>query len=300
MTPYRTRLPLTALRAFDAAARHLSFKAAAEELGVTPASISNQIRQLERDWSCRLFVRLTRRVELTPDGLALAQVVGPSLDGLQAGLAGLPFVARSGGALPQRQITLAVGPLFGTRWLTPRLGHWYTQHPHTALVLRHGEPITRAQQLSSVGAIDWGMGDWPELDALRLFDCWFAPVASPALLAARGGLATPADLARYPLLHQLDRQDWTHWLTHAGVPNLRPLHDTVMADANMAMQAAIDGQGVALGVFPLVQADVDAGRLVCPFALRVASPATYYLLTSPAARGEAQVQMLRSWMTSNI
>lgn len=296
-SPGVQRLPLTALRAFEAAARCLSFKEAAVELGVTPASVSNQIRQLETQWACLLFVRKTRRIELTAQGSALFAVVARAFEELHQGIDALGLRGVAAGA---RQITLAVGPLFGTRWLTPRLGHWYARHPQIALALRQGEPIHQAAQLTTTAAVAWGDGQWPGLRAQRLLDCRFAPVLSPALLQRMGGLGGPADLARYPALHQQSRSDWSAWLAQAGVGALRFAFDTVMADANMATQAAIDGQGVALGVFPLVQADVDAGRLVCPFGPHWRSPDSYYLLTRPEDQARADVQALCAWMESQL
>lgn len=294
-TPSASRLPLTALRAFAAAARCLSFKDAADELGVTPASVSNQIRQLERNWGCLLFVRKTRQVELTAQGHALNDVVSRAFADLHQGIDGLGFPGFSTGAL---QVSLAVGPLFGSRWLAPRLGNWYAQHPHIALTLHQGEPIHQAHQLQTHAAIAWGDGNWPGLQAQRLVECWFAPVLSPGLLGRHPELVQPTDLARYPILHQQTRTDWSAWMAQAGVRGLSLTHETVMADANMAIQAAIDGQGVALGVFPLVQADVDAGRLVCPFNERLHTQDSYYLLTRPEHQQRESVRALTSWMVS--
>ncbi|MEY3124196.1 MAG: transcriptional regulator GcvA, partial [Pseudomonadota bacterium] len=180
------RLPLTALRAFEAAARSLSFKVAAAELGVTPASVSNQIRQLEKSWACLLFVRKTRQLELTAQGHALFTVVAQAFSGLSQGIEALDFTGYSAGV---KQVTLAVGPLFGARWLAPRLGHWYAQHPQYVLALHQAEPIRHAHQLQTTAAIAWGDGHWPGLHAQRLLDCWFAPVLSPALLEKHAGLA---------------------------------------------------------------------------------------------------------------
>jgi len=199
-----------------------------------------------------------------------------------------------------RPISLAVWRLFGPRWLTPRRAHSSAQYPQFALALHQGEPIHHAQQLTTTAAIGWGDGHWPGLQAQRLLDCRFAPVLSPALLDRYGGVTGVHDLARYPVLHQQSRSDWNHWLTHAGTPTLRFAFETVMADANMATQAAIDGQGVALGVFPLVQADVDAGRLLCPLDNYWHTPESYYLLTRPEDQQRSDVQALSRWMASQL
>lgn len=291
------RLPLTALRAFEAAARSLSFKVAAAELGVTPASVSNQIRQLEKSWACLLFVRKTRQLELTAQGHALFTVVAQAFSGLSQGIEALDFTGYSAGV---KQITLAVGPLFGARWLAPRLGHWYTQHPQYVLALHQAEPIRHAHQLQTTAAIAWGDGHWPGLHAQRLLDCWFAPVLSPALLEKHAGLAAAVDLARYPVVHQQTRTDWSAWMAQAEAGTVQFLRETVMADANMAIQAAIDGQGVALGVFPLVQGDIDAGRLVCPLDQSLRTADSYYLLTRPEDQHRREVQAMATWMAAQF
>ncbi|MEY3446129.1 MAG: hypothetical protein RIR45_884 [Pseudomonadota bacterium] len=291
------RLPLTALRAFEAAARSLSFKVAAAELGVTPASVSNQIRQLEKSWACLLFVRKTRQLELTAQGHALFTVVAQAFSGLSQGIEALDFTGYSAGV---KQVTLAVGPLFGARWLAPRLGHWYAQHPQYVLALHQAEPIRHAHQLQTTAAIAWGDGHWPGLHAQRLLDCWFAPVLSPALLEKHAGLAAAADLARYPVVHQQTRTDWSAWMAQAEAGTVQFLRETVMADANMAIQAAIDGQGVALGVFPLVQGDIDAGRLVCPLDQPLRTADSYYLLTRPEDQHRREVQAMATWMAAQF
>ena len=295
--PKPKHLPLTALRAFEAAGRCLSFKDAAAELGVTPASVSNQVRQLEKNWGCLLFIRKARQVELTAQGHSLYAVVARAFAGLQLGIDALGFTGIPAAA---RQITLAVGPLFGTRCLAPRLGRWYAEHPQITLALCQGEPIHHAQQLQTTAAIAWGDGHWPGLQAQRLLDCWLAPVLSPLLLHQHAGLALASDLARYPVLHQQTRSDWAAWMAQAGAAGVRFAQETVMADANMATQAAIDGQGVALGVFPLVQGDVDAGRLVCPLGQGLQSGDSYYLLTRPEDQRRTEVQALAAWMAAQF
>ena len=286
------RLPLTALRSFEAAARLLSFKAAAEELRVTPASVSNQIRQLERDWNCPLFVRKTRQVELTDAGRALAQSCQRAFGDLQAQIAAI--------APPQRKrVSLAVGPLFGSRFLIPRLASFRAAHPDIELALHQGQHITQAQQLDTDVAIDWGQGEpseWPGLDAQRLLDVAYVPVLSPALLRQSGPLATVADLARLPIVHQQNKDDWHAWFALNGHPKPNLAQETVMADSNMAMQAAVDGHGVALGALAMVQGDLDAGRLVSPFPIPLRPAQAYFLISRCGARKAPAVRALCDWL----
>ncbi len=283
------RLPLTALRSFEAAARLLSFKAAAEELRVTPTSVSNQIRQLELDWGCLLFVRKTRKVFLTDAGRSLARVMSRAFDDIRAEVE--THISSN-----RKTVTLAVGPIFGARWLIPRLSKFYRLNPNIELVLHHSPRITDVEQLVATVAVDWGTGDWQGLNAHRLLDVIYRPVLSPSLLAECGGLASPADLARYPIIHQWDREEWNAWLKLVGQPDLRCARETVTRDSNLALQAAMDGQGVVMGTFPFVLGEVASGRLVCPFETELHPARGYYLLNRPGARSVPAVNAVCAWI----
>ncbi len=289
MPPSRTHLPLTALRSFEAAARLLSFKGAAEELRVTPTSVSNQIRQLERNWNCLLFVRKTRKVLLTDAGRSLARVVGRAFDDIRAEVDNHITTNR-------KTVTLAVGPIFGSRWLIPRLSNFYRMHPKIELVLHQGPRITNAEQLVTMIAVDWGTGDWAGLEARRLFAIRYSPVASPTLLRERGGIRVAQDLANFPIIHQWDREEWNAWLRHAGAPDLTFVHETIMRDANHALQAALEGQGVILGTFPFVEPEIAAGRLARPLTLELHPPRAYHLLTRPGGRALREVGAVCDWI----
>lgn len=289
MSQTRARLPLTALRSFEAAARLLSFKGAAEELRVTPTSVSNQIRQLERDWGCQLFVRKTRKVLLTDAGRSLARVVSRAFDDIRSEVDNHITTNR-------KTVTVAVGPIFGSRWLIPRLSRFYRLHPQIELVLHQGPRITNAEQLMTMIAVDWGTGDWAGLEAHRLFSVRYAPVLSPTLLRERGGLRKPEDLAKFPVIHQWDREEWNAWVRQAGLSELKFVQETIMRDSNHALQAAIDGQGVILGTFPLVLSDVEAKRLVRPLNIELHPARAYHLLTRPGGRALNEVNAVCRWI----
>ena len=289
MKSSQQRLPLTALRSFEAAARLLSFKAAAEELRVTPTSVSNQIRQLELDWGCLLFVRKTRKVFLTDAGRSLARVMSRAFDDIRAEVE--THISSN-----RKTVTLAVGPIFGARWLIPRLSKFYRLNPNIELVLHHSPRITDVEQLVATVAVDWGIGDWQGLNAHRLLDVIYRPVLSPSLLAECGGLASPADLARYPIIHQWDREEWNAWLKLVGQPDLRFARETVTRDSNLALQAAMEGQGVVMGTFPFVLGEVASGRLVCPFETELHPARGYYLLNRPGARSVPAVNAVCAWI----
>ena len=288
MLPHR-RLPLTALRTFESAARLLSFKAAAEELHVTPQSVSTQIRQLEADWGCLLFVRQTRKIALTDAGRSLARVMGRALNDIRTEV---ETYLSSG----RKTVTLAVGPIFGLRWLLPRLSKFYRLHPHIEVVLHHSPRITSAEQMETMVMIDWGTGDWSGLDATRLFEVTFVPTLSPALLKQNRGMKQPSDLSRYPVIHKWDREEWTSWLKLVGLGDLKFAQEVTMRDSNIVMQAALDGQSVIMGPFPLIRSEVESGRLVCPFDVAYHPMRAYHLLTRPGAREAPAVNTVCEWI----
>ena len=289
MAGSRIRLPLTALRTFEAAARRLSFKDAAEELHVSATTVSNQIRHLEREWGCLLFVRKTRQVVLTDAGRSLARVISRAFEDIRTEVEAHVSTLR-------KTVTLAVGPIFGTRWLIPRLSKFYRLHPKIELVLLHSPRITSVEHLNASIAVDWGMGDWKGLEARQIMKAHYEPVISPALLAEHGPLNSPADLVRFPVIHQNDRSEWHNWLRLAGAPDLRFPHETTILDTNVVTQAAIDGSGVALGTFPFIRSDLEAGRLICPFDIKLHPARSYYLLNRPGARNTAEVRAVCEWI----
>ena len=285
----RQRLPLTALRSFEAAARLLSFKSAAEELRVTPTSVSNQIRQLEAEWGCLLFIRKTRKMELTDAGRSLSMVMSRAFDDIYAEVE--THISSN-----RKSVQLAVGPIFGSRWLVPRLSKFYGLHPMIELVLHHGTRITSAEQMVTTIAVDWGSGDWPGLDAARLFEIDYAPVLSPALLSKYGDLKHPTDLARYPIIHQWDRQEWTAWYKLVDTDYPKFAQETVMRDSNTVVQAALDGQGVVMGLFPFVDNEVQSGRLIRPFDMVLHPRRAYHLLTRPGAKSSPEIRAVCEWI----
>ena len=289
MASIRRRLPLTALRTFEAAARLQSFKDAAEELGVSATTVSNQIRMLERDWRCLLFVRKTRQVVLTETGQALGQVIALSFDAIAREIDYHITTTR-------HSASMAVGAIFGARWLTPRLDKFRRDLPRISLSLRRGRRITSPTDMPATIVVDWGTGEWHGLEAEPLLAIRYAPVISPALAASVGGVSCPADLAKVPVLHQHDRAEWNAWLALAGAEAVRFADETIIEDSNIVMQAVIGGQGVALGSFPFVQDEIDAGRLIKPFMDELSPVRCYYVLTRPGARRQPVVKSVCDWL----
>lgn len=289
MTQTRRLPPLSALRAFEAAARHLSFKAAAEELAVTPTAISHQLRLLEDHLGQRLFDRQIRKVTLTPAGDALYPVLRDGFDSFAVAIARL----RAG---PQRRrLTLSATPAFVAKWLLPRLGDWQARHPGIDLHLHASEAPVDLAGSSADAAIRYGRGNWPELQSEQLLPSLFAPVASPRLK-----LRKPADLQTQTLLHfdwrqrRRDTPTWKRWSEQAGIA-LDISGGLRFSDESHAIQAAIAGQGVALLGLPLVAAELASGALVQPFG-PVLHGDSYHLVTTRERAQQPQIVALRNWL----
>lgn len=282
------KLPLTALRTFEVAARRLSFKDAADELCVSATTVSNQIRELERDWRCKLFIRKTRAVVLTDEGRSLSRVLTKAFDDIRAEV-------EMRGQRTRKTVTLAVGPIFGTRWLVPRLARFRRDLPNIDLILQDSPRITDAVMMSTHLAVDWGEGHWSGLDSMHLLDITYAPVLSKTLLTKRGGLDRVQDLARYPIIHQRDRSEWAAWLDQAGCPDIELTEDIIITDANTVMHAALEGQGVSLGIFPFVQSELNTGKLVKPFDIELKPARSFFLLARPGGARTSEVASVISW-----
>jgi LysR family glycine cleavage system transcriptional activator len=287
-----TRLPpLNALRAFEAAARHLSFTKAAAELLVTQAAISHQIKALEDHLGCRLFRRIGRTLLLTDEGQALLPHVHGAFEELAAGLRRLEH-CRAAGVL-----TLSVMPSLAATWLVPRLRDFRARHPEIELHLSATDLLVDFERDPIDAAIRYGLGSWPGVRAERLFAAPLIPVCSPALLTGPPPLQIPADLAAHTLLHAVNSLDeWRMWLLGAGASTIEPERGLRFATSALALQAAVAGMGVAIGRPPLIAEDLAAGRLVAPFAFELPSDCGYYLATPAARQDPPKVQALRRWL----
>jgi len=283
------RLPLTALRTFEAAARHLSFKNAAEELSVSATTVSNQIRQLEKDWGCRLFHRKTRAVILTEAGASLASV-------LSKAFADIREEAEQHMVATRKTITIAVGPIFGARWLGPRLAKFGRDHPDIDLIVHHGARINNAEQMETDIVVDWGIGEWADIEATKLMETRYSPIVSPKLIAQHGPLSHPSALTQHTLIHQHDRSEWRNWFALAGLPNQGFNNDVVVFDSNVVQRSVKDGQGVALGVFPFLDDDVQDGVLVKLFEIDLLPTRAYHLLTRVGARKRKDLRAVCNWI----
>ena len=265
-------LPLNALRAFEASARHLNLTRAAEELCVTQGAVSHQVRALEERLGVALFRRLPRGLALTDEGVAL-------LPGLSQSFARIgELMDQINGGLARQPLTLGVVNTFAVAWLLPRLGGFVADHPQIDLRLRtHNNKVdVLAEGLDA--AIQFGDGDWPGVEMLRLAAAALSPLAAPRLARE---LRRPADLARFPLLRSYRADEWSRWFEAAECES-SPARGPVF-DSSIAMIAAAErGFGVALAPPAMFEHEIRARRLVQPFAISVSAGA--YFLTRPRSR----------------
>jgi LysR family glycine cleavage system transcriptional activator len=289
MTGHPERLPLNALRVFEAVATHLSFTAAARELGVTTAAVSAQVKALEADIGVPLFRRHTRAVALTQEGSELLPGVRRGLDELRRAVDRLRR-ERVGGLL-----NLSVPSEFLQRWLLPRLGEFTRRHPE--IEVRFGPPRAALDfgRDDFHAAILYGPGQWAGLRAERLLDEWVFPVCSPALLARLGPIDTLADFARYPLLHGR-AEPWPDWLRRVGGDTTRAEVPPQPEDASAILAAVEQGRGVALARWSLVAADLAAGRLVRPMMPSVQQASAWFLVAPPEQFALPKVVRFRAWL----
>ncbi|MEM7669487.1 MAG: transcriptional regulator GcvA [Pseudomonadota bacterium] len=291
----RSLPPLNALRAFEAAARHLSFTKAAAELNVTPAAISHQIKVLEQQVGVRLFHRLTRALRLTAAGETALPMLSQGFDALAEGVERIR--AQNGNT----ELTISVSPSFGAMWLVPRLDRFRREHPDIEIRIDGTDRLVDVRVAEADVAIRYGAGAYSGVRVDRLFGQVNTPVCSPALLAAQHPLHTPEDLRHHTLLH-IDWKDaeasWRMWLLAAGLREIDATRGPRFTQENMAIQAALDDQGVALVGDRLVAGHIASGDLVRPFHSRFSLPLSfsYFLLTANSANESTNIGAFRRWL----
>jgi len=281
--------PLTALRAFEAAARHLSFTKAAHELHVTQAAISHQVKSLELHLGVKLFRRMTRRLLLTDEAQALLQVVQTSFDNIAAATRRLTEVSKHG------TLDVMLRPFFAARWLSHRLNRFWVEFPNVTLRLHHSTDISDLNRANVDLAVRWGRGDWPDVEIEALVTAKVAPVCGPGLLHGRRPLRSPADLRHHTLLHEDGFDLWQKWLAGVGAREINASAGPIIDDTNVRIQAAMDGQGIALGPLGLLKDDLATGRLVAPFDYALDDLA-YYIVYPRGALEQPKVLAFRNWL----
>jgi LysR family transcriptional regulator, glycine cleavage system transcriptional activator len=266
----RSRLPLTALRAFEVAGRHQSFTKAADELTVSEAAISRQVRDLERLLGTALFVRGHRSVRLNESGAWLLAQLTSSFDAIDAALSGLTI------STSPKEVLVSVEPTFAGLFLIPRLAAFSTSHPDIDVQIDSNSELVDVSAGGPTLAIRHSLtqSSWPRSKARHLFDNALTPMASPALTAPR--LQTPNDLAKVRLLRDENGEAWIRWLTDAGFTGT-PIWGPVFSHAASAIQSAELGHGVALGNRQLAARLLENNSLYAPFEHELGSGA-YWLV----------------------
>ena len=281
--------PLNALKAFEAAARSESFSRAAEELCVTPGAVSHQVKALEATLGIRLFNRERQRLVITEPGREYLAVVRDALDRIAVGTA----------RLVQRQscgvLTVSMSPDFAAKWLVRRLGRFAEKHPEIDLRISATERHVDFAREDVDLAVRHGDGGWPGLEVVRLCSERLFPVCSPRLVSGRNRVTEASDLLRFPLLRLGDWKTWMRWFDAAGVADPVP-RGPVLNQASMLIDAAVDGQGVALARTALAAWDLISGRLVSPVDVSLRMSNTYWIVCPKAVSGTPKVAAFRDWL----
>ena len=290
---FRRLPPLSSLRAFEAAARHGSFKKASIELAVTPTAISHQIRALEEYAGLSLFERRTRKVALTDRGAQLYPVLR---DGFDAFATVMEQITRR---RSRSQVTISATTAFTARWLIPRVTAFHTLHPEIDLQLLASDDVIGFETADVDIAIRYGAGPYPGFDVVPMLADRFAPVANPILK-----VKTAADLIQQPMIEfQWRRRNpgnptWARWFAAAGAPEPKESPVLGFSDETHAIQAAVAGQGVALVSLALVQNELAAGQLVQPFTASI--PGFCHYLLTRNGETKAAVAAVCSWLLSEV
>jgi LysR family glycine cleavage system transcriptional activator len=287
------------LRTLEAAARHLNFTRAADELGLTPAAVSHQIKEIEDQLGVTLFARTSRSVRLTPAGAVLVEASGDAMALMNRAVGRAQKLARG-----QSLLKVTADAHFAAKWLMRRLDHFRAIRPDIELRFDISYEV-RDFEVDDVDiAIRFGTGQYPGVDAHRLFDNIIVPVCSPRLLQGRPPPQVPRDLFNYRLVHiewsrrGLTWPNWRMWMAAAGVDDFDENQAVVFATSSDCIQAAIDGGAVALADFAMVAQDLSEGRLVQPFELgvRMAPEFAYHLVYPKAHAEDGHIVAFRDWI----
>lgn len=283
--------PLLGLRVFECVARHLSFTRAADELCVTQAAVSHQVKALE-DWlGAPLFQRLSRTIKLTELGASLVGPLGQAFD---------LMAEATGQALEQDQptpLTVATFDSFASAWIIPRLSRFRERFPDidVRFIAKRQEDDVLASGDADL-EIRFGHGGWPNLQVEKLMGESVLPVCSPALVEARGRPATLANVGDYPLLHDVFSIDWAEFLHHFGVQGINVRRGFGFSHSHLVKRACMAGHGLALGRWPLVAEEVRTGLLVAPFEERLTLDDAYYVVCRKGLADEANVKAFAYWL----
>jgi LysR family transcriptional regulator, glycine cleavage system transcriptional activator len=292
----RSLPPLNALRAFEAAARHLSFTRAADELNVTQTAISHQIHRLEEQLGIALFVRRNRALLLTREAQDYLPSIRTAFEDLRRATARLRRPDREG------MLTVSTTASLAAKWLVTRVAAFQDSNPGIEVRITTSPHLVDFEREEVDMAVRYGRGSWPGLRANWLMAEDIFPVCSPSLLKGDNKLRCPEDLAHHTLLHAtVSREDWQLWLTAAGLPvSLATRRGLSFDQSFMAIQAAVEGLGIALGRTRFVEADIAAGRLVVPFDVVLPADAGFYIVAPEATADSPRIALFRDWLIGSV
>jgi len=282
--------PLNSLKSFEAAGRLLSFTRAAHELNVTQAAVSHQIKLIEGYLDLTLFVRTPRKLVLTEQGRALLPDIIEAFDKLSNAIGAVRQDPSS------KMISVRLAPSFAAKWLSPRLKYFWLQHPEIDLRLYHAHPAVEFDREEIDIAVTYGKGDWPGVVADPILSLDFYPVCTPAFMTNDRPLSNIDNLRYYSLLHDANYECWSDWLKLAKIEGINANKGTIIDDTNVLIQAAVDGQGVALGSTTFVQDLLDSGKLVKPFDITLVNEFAYYVVCPEAHLKNSSVQAFKNWL----
>jgi LysR family glycine cleavage system transcriptional activator len=283
--------PLNALKAFTATGRHLNLTAAAKELFVTPSALSHQVRGLEELLGIKLFVRSRRGLRLTNAGRLILPGLNDAFDHISKTMA-LLKTGKDG-----RTLTISMLSTFAMRWFIPRLSRFQQQYTDIDVRISTSVDLVNFNRDDVDCAIRFGAGHWPGLTATRLFTEQLAPVCSPMLATTEKPLDNPCDLESHTLLHaRLRPDDWRIWLNAVGLSNFKVMNEQVYETRNFAIQAALDGLGVAVIDPSLAAGEIQSGRLIQPFRQTLTGENAYYLVYPQSREADPSIIALHGWL----
>ena len=284
--------PLETFRFFEAAARHLNFTHAAEEMHVTHGAVSQRIKRLEEHLGTPLFRRNGRGMLLTDEGRRLLERVRAAISEITEGVEAI----RPSNA--DHSLTISTVPCLAAYWLLPRLADFNEHHPDIKVSIRATRSLTDFTRDGVDMAVRFGPGKWAGLISIKLRDEKLVPVCSPAF---RGGRLprVPADLLKVPLLHD-ERQPWSIWFEAVGLDYRDAGQGPRYSDENLLLPAAIGGLGVALARASLVEAELAAGRLVQLFSRSVPTRYSYFIVYPPRAKNSGKIQVFQEWLLEQV
>ncbi|MDG3088887.1 transcriptional regulator GcvA [Vibrio hannami] len=282
--------PLNSLRVFEAAARHLSFTRAAEELFVTQAAVSHQVKSLEEYLGIKLFRRRNRSLLLTEEGqsyfLDIKDIFSSIADATDK------VLERS----EKGALTISLPPSFAIQWLVPRLADFNQQEPDIDVRIKAVDMDEGSLTDDVDVAIYYGRGNWPGLKSDKLYQEYLVPLCSPQVLLGNKPLEALTDLKHHTLLHDTSRKDWKQFVKQQELMEINVNHGPIFSHSTMVLQAAVHGQGVALGNNVLAQPEIDAGRLVAPFDEVLVSRNAFYVVCHDKNADSGRVAKFRDWM----